>query len=93
MRIHSEEDWAKIRTLGRERYLLRYGVIGRGLPMGIVVALLIELWDPSGAMPDALLDLRFLGRLLLAIGVFAASGCISALANWRMHERRFGEKG
>ena len=58
MRIHSEEDWAKIRTLGRERYLLRYGVIGRGLPMGIVVALLIELWDPSGAMPDALLELR-----------------------------------
>lgn len=93
MRLHSREDWAKIRTLGRGRYLFRYGVAGRGIPMGIVVALLIELWDPSGAMPDALLEARFLGRLLLAVAVFSASGCISALANWRVHERRFEDKG
>lgn len=93
MRIHSREEWAKLRTQGRGRYLFRYGVVGRGIPMGIVVALLIELWDPSGAMPDALLETHFLGRLLLAVAVFSASGCISALANWRVHERRFEEKG
>ncbi len=93
MRLHSREDWEKIRALGRGRYLFRYGVVGRGIPMGIAVSLLIELWDPSGAMPDVLLETRFLGRLLLAVGVFAASGCVSALANWRVHERRFQEKG
>ena len=93
MRIHGEEEWAKLEAEGRERYLLRYGVIARGIPMGLVVALLIELWDPSGAMPDALLEPRFLGRLLLAIAVFSASGCISALANWRLHQRRFGGRG
>ena len=93
MRIHSREEWAKLRTEGRGRYLFRYGVAGRGIPMGIVVALLIELWDPSGAMPDALLEARFLGRLLLAVAVFSASGCISGLANWKVHERRFEEKG
>jgi hypothetical protein len=93
MRLHSKEDWAKIRTQGRGQYLIRYGVAGRGLPMGIVVALLIELWDPSGAMPDALLEARFLGGLLLAVAVFSASGCISALANWRVHESRFQEEG
>ena len=93
MRLHSKDDWAKIRALGRGRYLFRYGVVGRGIPMGILVALLIELLDPSGPMPDALLETRFLGRLLLAVAVFAASGCISALANWRVHERRFEEKG
>jgi hypothetical protein len=88
MRIHSREEWAKVRTAGRARYLLRYGVIGRGIPMGVVVALLIELWDPSGAMPDALLETRFLWRLLLAVTVFSASGALSALANWGVHERR-----
>jgi len=93
MRLHSEEDWSRIRTLGKGQYLLRYGVIGRGVPMGILVALLIELLNPSGAMPGALLEARFLWRLLLAVAVFAASGCISALANWRLHERRFEEKG
>ena len=93
MRVHSSEDWAKIRTAGRGQYLFRYGVLGRGLPMGILVALLIEVFSPSAPMPDALLEPRFLGRLLLAIAVFSASGCISALANWRIHERRFEEKG
>jgi len=93
MRLHSKEEWAKIRTLGPRRYLLRYGVVARGIPMGTVVALLIELWDPSGAMPDALLEARFLGRLLLAVAVFTASGCISAWANWRVHERRFQDQG
>ncbi len=93
MRLHSKEDWAKIRTLGRGQYLFRYGVVGRGLPMGIVVGLLIEFFNPSGAMPEALLEARFLGRLLLAVAVFSASGCISALANWRVHESRFQEEG
>jgi hypothetical protein len=92
MRIHGEEEWAKLEAEGKGRYLLRYGVIGRGVPMGIVVALLIELWDPSGEMPGALLEPRFLARLLLAVTVFAASGCLSSLANWRVHARRFGGK-
>jgi hypothetical protein len=93
MRIYSKEEWAKLAAEGKGRYLLRNGVVGRGVPMGLVVALLIELWDPSGEMPGALLESRFLGRLLLAVAVFAASGCVSALANWRIHERRFGGKG
>jgi len=93
MRTYGREDWLRIRASGRGRYLFRYGVVGRGIPMGIVVALLIELLNPTGTMPEALLGTRFLGRLLLAVAVFAASGCVSALANWRMHERRFGEKG
>ena len=93
MRLHSREDWARIRELGRGRYLFRYGVLARGIPMGIVVSLLIELFDPSGAMPDVLLEPRFLMRLLLAVAVFAASGCVTALANWRLHERRYPEKG
>jgi hypothetical protein len=58
--------------------------------MGIAVALLIELWVPSGEMPAALLEPPFLGRLLLAVAVFSASGCLSAFANWRVHQRRFG---
>lgn len=93
MRIHGREEWAKLEAEGRGRYLLRYGVIRRGLPMGIAVALLIEALSPSGEMPGALSEPTFLGRLLLAVAVFSASGCISAFANWRVHERRFDEKG
>ena len=89
MRIHSEEEWEKVEAGGRGRYLLRYGVIGRGLPMGFVVALVIEaaLGHP---LPGALREPSFLRNLLLAVGVFSASGCGLALANWRAHQRRFG---
>ncbi len=93
MRVHGSEEWAKIRSEGRAQYLLRYGVLRRGIPMGIAVALLIELLDPSGGMPDALLAPRFLWRLSLALAVFAASGCLSALGSWRLHERRFDRTG
>jgi hypothetical protein len=89
MRIHSEEEWEKVEARGRGRYLLRYGVVGRGLPLGCVVAVVIEaaLGHP---LPDALGEPFFLRNLLLAVGVFSASGCVSALANWRIHQRRFG---
>jgi hypothetical protein len=93
MRVHEREEWAKLEAEGRSRYLLRYGAVRRGLPMGIAVALLLELWAPSGEMPGALLEPSFLGRLLLAVAVFSASGCLSALANWRLHQRRFGGNG
>jgi hypothetical protein len=93
MRIYSKEEWAKVEANGKGRYLLRKGVIGRGVPMGLVVALLIELWSPSGEMPGALIEPRFLGRLLLAVAVFSASGALSALANWRFHSRHFGGEG
>jgi hypothetical protein len=93
MRLHGSEEWAKIRSEGKGRYLLRYGVLRRVIPMGIAVAFLIELLDPSGVMPVALLAPRFLWRLLLALAVFAASSCLSALGSWRLHERRFDRLG
>ena len=52
MRIYSKEEWAKLEAEGRGRYLFRKGVIGRGVPMGLVVALLIELWDPAAEELD-----------------------------------------
>jgi hypothetical protein len=92
MRIHGSEEWAEVYAQGQRRYLLRHGVIGRGIPMGCVVALLIEavLGHP---LPDALLEPPFLRNLLLAVGVFSVSGSLSALANWRVHQRRFGGEG
>ena len=90
MRTHSREDWTKVHAEGKRRYLLRYGVIGRGIPMGCVVALLIEV-VLGHQLPGALLEPPFLQNLLLAVGVFSASGSLSALASWGIHQRRYGE--
>lgn len=91
MRSYNREDWIKVRAAGKRWFLLRNAVIARGLPMGIVVALVIEMYL-GRPIPDALLEPPFLARLLLAVGVFSLSSSLSALANWRYHERRYGSE-
>lgn len=88
MRSYSREDWGKVRAGGKRWFLLRNAVFARGVPMGIIVALVIEIYL-GHPIPGALLEAPFLGRLLLAVGVFSLSSSLSALANWRYHERRF----
>lgn len=88
MRTYDEEAWTRVRARGRGAFLLRTGVLGRGLPMGVVTALAIQVYL-GGPLPDAFLAWTFAGRLLLAVAVFSVSGCVAANANWNLHERRY----
>jgi hypothetical protein len=90
VRSYSSEQWQTIRQAGRARFVLRHGFLGRGLPFGIAVAVLIELYL-GGVFPDFLTDLPFVGRLLFAVAVFTLSGSLAANANWLMHERRYAD--
>jgi hypothetical protein len=90
VRITRREDWETIRARGRPRFLLMAGVLGRGLPMGLVVALAIEIVTGE-PIPDSLLSQRFAFRLALAIAVFSLSGCLSAAMTWRLYEKKFGD--
>jgi hypothetical protein len=89
VRAYRAEDWRKIREGGKRAFLLRHGFLGRGLPLGVVTALVIEL-ALGGELPDALTTASFAGRLALAVGIFTLTGSLAANANWNLHERRFG---
>lgn len=89
MKIASREEWERIRSRGRTRYLVAAGVLGRGLPMGVVVALAVEVLT-GRPLPESLLSLRFVLTLLAGIALFSLSGCIRAATLWRLAERRFG---
>lgn len=91
MRAYRDEEWARVREQGRWSYVLRYGLLSRGLPFGLITAVIIEVYL-GDKLPGALLTLGFLGRLVLAVGVFTLSGAVSANANWIMHERHFQQK-
>jgi hypothetical protein len=91
MRAYSDEEWARVRERGRLRYVLGHALVQRGLPFGILAALAIE-YLLGEKLPGALWHLAFLGRLVLAVGVFTLSGCVWANANWRIHERHYGHK-
>ena len=89
MRNYTAEQWREIRAKGKPAFLFRSGFFGRGLPFGILVAVVIEVMR-GGVFPDALSETAFLLRVALAVAVFTLSGSLGAQANWSVHERRHG---
>lgn len=87
--VRTREEWAPLRARGRRWFLLRYGVLGRGLPLALLCAVAIEA-SLGSPFPDALRSQAFLGRLALAFAVFSLSGCITANATWNLYERKLG---
>ena len=89
MVVRHREEWQRIRARGRRAFVLRYGVLGRGVPMALLCALAIE-FTLGSPFPDALTSPAFLGRLAFAFVVFAIGGAFTATMTWRLYERRFG---
>jgi hypothetical protein len=87
--VRTREEWLPLRARGKRWFLLRYGVLGRGLPLAVICALAIEV-SLRSPFPEALWSPAFLGRLALAFAVFSASGCLTANATWNLYERRLG---
>ncbi|MDX1648677.1 MAG: hypothetical protein R3263_02375 [Myxococcota bacterium] len=90
MRAYREDEWKRIRERGEAAFLLRHGLLGRGLPLGVIVAVAVEL-SLGGTFPEALREPGFWGRLLFAVAVFTVSGSVASHYNWKVHERRYGE--
>jgi len=88
-RVSSREEWQALESRGKPWFLLRYGVLGRGLPLGLLCAVAIEA-SLGGSFPEALRSAGFLGRFALAFLVFSASGSLTAHATWNLYARRFG---
>jgi hypothetical protein len=92
MRVWRAEEWPSVRARGKTNFLIRYGFLGRGLPLGVLVAVAIEaaLGSP---WPDALTSPQFLVRLVALVAVFTASGCVRANYQWNHYEKRFAGLG
>ncbi len=88
MGLSNREEWDRVRVRGRTRYLVLAGVVQRGLPMGVVVALAVEVLT-GRPVPDSFVSLRFAFTVLAGVSFFSLSGCIRAATQWRLAERRF----
>jgi hypothetical protein len=86
-RIQRIEDWQRLRAGGKARFVLVSG-LARGIPMGLAVMLVIELFSGE-PIPESLATWRFASRALFAVAIFTASGCVSAALSWGMLEKRF----
>ena len=89
MRTFKAEEWAKVREAGKIPFLVRYGFLGRGLPLGVITALAVDVYR-GAQFPDLLQSVDFYGLLAFCVAVFTASGALGANANWIVHERRHG---
>jgi len=75
----SAEKWAKLSKLGRRGFILRYGVLGWGVPTAILFSLVqaySDGWD------------TFLLRLVPALVLFPLGGILWGAMMWRFLERR-----
>ena len=77
---NSDSDkWAKFSKLGRTQYVLRYGVLGWGIPTGILFAVIsgfMDGWD------------RFLPNLVEGLILFPLTGILCGRIWWRQLERK-----
>jgi alkylation response protein AidB-like acyl-CoA dehydrogenase len=92
VRSYDEAQWKRMRESGRGAFMLKQGFFGRGLPMGMLTSVVVEI-ARGGVLPDALFTMHFFGLLVLAVAVFTLSGSLAARANWAIHERRHGASG
>lgn len=88
----SREEWPRIRAAGRTRYLLLWGVLGRGIPMALVVMLVFLLLEGKPLHAGLLRDGGEWLRFFAAAGLFSVGGVVSSYARWRAMEQRFDEQ-
>jgi hypothetical protein len=91
MRNWQAGEWASVRARGKTNFLVRYGFLQRGLPFGVLIAVVIELALGS-AFPEALRSPVFLFRLVALVALFSLSGCMRASVTWNAYEKRFGQR-
>jgi hypothetical protein len=91
MRTWRADEWPSVRARGKAHFLLRHGFLGRGLPLGVAVAVIIEaaLGSP---FPEVLRSPIFLVRLAALVALFTATGCLRANVTWKAYEKRFGDR-
>ena len=77
--------WQQVRAQGRTRYVLRDGLLKRGLPFGSLVTLIDFLplfWGGSLSKPVSFYLIKFAFLVL-------AFGWITAVWSWDAHEKEF----
>jgi hypothetical protein len=90
----AQERWARIRAAGRTAFVWRYGVVGWGLPAGLLASvyhiLQVRATTPGFALSVA--GVRPLWMSLGALlGVCAVVGYLLGAWLWDFCEARFGE--
>ncbi len=89
MRRYDREEWAAIRARGPRAFVLRQGLLSRGLPLGALMSLVV-MNIQEVPLPEGLASWSFAATLLFCIAIFTATGSMAARATWKVHEHEHG---
>ncbi len=85
----TRDEWEQIKAGGRTRFLLLFGVLGRGIPMALVFLIVFLYLEGRPFDASLLADPKEWLRFLLAAALFSIGGIASSYARWRAMEVRF----
>ena len=89
MRRYDDSEWEAIRARGESAFLLRQGLVFRGLPLGALMSLVVM--NIQGVpIPDGLVSWSYAATLLFCIAIFTVTGSLAARATWKVHEHEHG---
>ena len=75
----SDEGWAKIRAKGKWMYMLKNGVLGFGIPFGLVYGYFRG--QKSGDVQESIIEALFIGVLI--------AGPLYGWLQWNKNEKKF----
>ncbi len=68
--VKTEETWKEIKEKGMKYFVLRYGILGWGLPTGLIMSILLSLINIFGNTDIAIGEILI--NMLLSISIFYA---------------------
>lgn len=89
MALIDEAEWQRVRARGKPWFLFSRGILGRGIPMALIVSIGLEAYL-GGELPGSMLGATFLRRLALALVFFSLGGLLNAQMQWKLNAKRFG---
>jgi hypothetical protein len=96
MNPKQRQKWAKIRMLGKFRYVLGYGILLWGIPTGLCYAVLTTLTDNGFSLfrvlSSPLLRQLFVAKLIISLILFPICGCVLAWWLWHYWEKKYSEQ-
>ncbi len=93
MAVLNREEWERIRAGGRTRYMLLWGVCGRGIPIALVLMVIFLALEGRSFDAELLRDTSLWIRFVLAAALFSVGGVVSSYNRWRQMEQRYGGDG
>ncbi len=87
--VKTEETWKEIKEKGIKYFILRYGILGWGLPTGLILSILLSLINIFGDTDISIGEISI--NMLMSIGIFMLLGIPYGFLMWSETNKHIDE--